>query len=117
MFAGTTGGTEKPISFADFQKLDIRVGKILFAEPVAGSSKLIKLRVDLGGDERTIVAGIAAEYSPEELAGKSIAVLANVESKTLMGIESQGMILAADVRGKAVLLHPGKSAPAGSQIK
>ena len=103
------------ISFEDFQKFDLRVGKIVSVAAIEGTDRLVKLTVDTGG-ERTIVAGIGKEYSAEELAGKSIVVLTNLEPKKLMGVESQGMLLAADVGGKAVLLHPDKYTPAGSKV-
>jgi methionine--tRNA ligase beta chain len=105
------------ISFSDFQRMNIRIGKIEVAERIEGSSKLIKLQMDFGSEKRQLVAGIAEEYSPEDLVGKEIPVLANLEPKTFMGVESQGMILAADVDDRPVLLHPDKDIPAGSKVR
>ncbi len=87
------------ISFDDFQDLDLRVGTVLHAEPIAKANKLLKVTVDLGeGTPRTIVAGIAKSYTPEELEGAQVVVVANLAPATLMGVESQGMILAATKR-------------------
>lgn len=104
------------ITFTDFKKLDIRVGKIISAEKVEDADKLIKLEVDLGTEKRQIIAGIADSYSPDELVDKQIPILMNLEPKKIRGLESQGMILAADVNGKPILLHPDKNVPAGSSI-
>lgn len=85
------------ISFEDFQKVELKTGKVLSAEPVEGSEKLIKLMVDIGEESsRQILAGISKWYTPEDLVGRTIIVAANLEPKTFMGIESQGMLLAAD---------------------
>jgi methionine--tRNA ligase beta chain len=105
------------MTFADFKSIDLRVGKILAAERVADSEKLIRLRVDLGGEERQLVAGIGKVYEPESLVNKEIAVVANLEPKTLMGIESQGMLLAAhDANGEPVILTVEKEVQPGSKI-
>jgi methionine--tRNA ligase beta chain len=96
------------IRFEDFQKIDLRIGKVLEAEKVEGSEKLLKLIVDLGSEKRQLVAGIAKYYKPQDLIGKEIVVVANLEPKNLMGIESQGMLLAADVNGEPVILIPEK---------
>jgi methionine--tRNA ligase beta chain len=105
------------IRFEDFQKIDLRVGKVLEAEKVEGSEKLLKLIVDLGSEKRQLVAGIAKYYNPEDLIGKEIVVVANLEPKKLMGIESQGMLLAADVNGEPVILIPEKEVPPGTKIR
>jgi methionyl-tRNA synthetase len=104
------------IKFDDFQKIDLRVGKVLDAKKVEGSEKLLKLIVDLGNEKRQLVAGIAKFYKPEDLIGKEIVVVANLEPKNLMGIESQGMLLTADVEGEPVILIPEKEIPPGSII-
>jgi len=83
------------ISIQDFQKLELRVGKIEAAERVPGADKLLKLTVDIGGEKRTMAAGIAPAYSPEQLVGKSVVVVVNLEPATIRGIRSEGMILAA----------------------
>ncbi len=105
------------IGIEDFEKLDIRIGEIKNAVRIEGSKKLIKLDVDIGrGENIPLVAGIASEYKPEQLIGKLIPVLVNVEPVRLMGVESQGMLLAAVVDGKPVLLHPDREVPPGSEV-
>ena len=84
------------ITIDDVMKLDMRSATILEAEPVKKSKKLLKLRVTLGSEERTIVAGIAGGYAPEELVGKRIVIVANLKPAKLMGVESQGMLIAAN---------------------
>jgi methionine--tRNA ligase beta chain len=105
------------ISFEDFQKIDLRVGKIIKVEKIEGSEKLLKLKVDLGKEVRQIVAGIAKFYKPEDLVGKEIIVVANLEPKKLMGLESQGMLLAAEKDGEPVILIPEKEVPPGAKIR
>lgn len=105
------------VPFADFQKLDLRVGLVVGAEPVAGSEKLVKLRVDTGEGERQILAGIAQYYGVEDLVGKRIVVVANLEPKMMMGLQSQGMLLAADTEEGPVLLMPDHEVPPGSRIR
>lgn len=108
------------ISYEYFSRLDIRVGKVLEARRIEGSKKLLLLRVDLGaGDVRQIVAGIAETYSPEELIGRKVVVLANIEPRKIFGYESQGMLLAADVDGKAYLLRVDKEdqVPVGAKVR
>ncbi|RLE72827.1 MAG: methionine--tRNA ligase subunit beta [Thermoprotei archaeon] len=104
------------ISFEDFLKMDIRVGKVISAERVKNSVKLVKLIVDLGLEKRQLVAGIAGYYSPEELVGRNIIVLANLKPKKIMGVESQGMLLAAVVDNKPVLLTTDKDVPPGTKV-
>lgn len=104
------------ISFEEFKKLDIRIGKITKAERIRRSNKLILLEVDLGSEKRQLVAGLAPYYAPEELVGKEIVVLANLEPKVFMGYKSQGMLLAAVVDGKPVLLQPEKEVPPGARV-
>ncbi len=104
------------IKIEDFQKLDLRVGKILQAEAIQRSEKLILLKVDIGGEVRQLVAGLRPFYRPEDLVGKLVVVLANLEPKTLMGYTSQGMLLAAVEDGKPVLLVPDKDVKPGAKI-
>ncbi len=105
------------ISFDDFQKMDIRVSTILAAEKVAKTKKLLKLIVDTGIDKREIVSGIAEHFAPEELVGRQVLVLVNLEPRTLKGIESRGMILMGeDVSGKLVLLQPGEKTNNGAIV-
>ena len=105
------------INYDDFSKMDIRIGTILEAEKVEGADKLLKLKVDFGEEQRTIVAGIAETYKPATLIGKQLPVLTNLEPRVIRGIESQGMILAAVVDEKAVILKPAKKVPAGSKVR
>lgn len=105
------------INFEDFNKLDIRIGTIIEAEPVPDTDKLLKLKVDLGDEQRELVAGIADEYKAEDIKGKQIPILINLEPKTIKGIESKGMILAIDIDNKATLLYPDKKVPNGSKIR
>ncbi len=114
--------TAKPvkenIGFEDFTKLDIRVGTILEAEKVKKTKKLLKIKVDTGVDQRTVVSGIAEYYKPEDIIGKQVSVLMNLAPKKLKGIESQGMILMAeDADGKLVFVSPSDVVKAGSEIK
>ncbi len=106
-------------SFSDFQKLDIRIGKITEAERAEGTDRLMKMQVDFGSEKRQIVASIAGFYTPEELNGKECPFLYNLEPKKFMGHESHGMILAVDVEGDksdCVLLHPNKEVNAGAKV-
>jgi methionine--tRNA ligase beta chain len=108
------------IKYEDFAKLDIRVAEIKKAEKVEGSDKLVRLEIDLGDEERQIVAGIAGDYEAEYLEGTQIIVLTNLESRKLMGLESKGMLLAAsdDSSGgeSIALLKPDKKVKLGSKI-
>ncbi len=105
------------IKYDDFEKLDLVVGNILTAEKVPNTDKLIKIVVDIGDEQRQIVSGIADYYTPEELLGKQIVVLKNLEPRKFKGLESQGMLLAADVDGRPILLKPESDIPAGSPVK
>ncbi|MBE0426572.1 MAG: methionine--tRNA ligase subunit beta [Nitrospirae bacterium] len=105
------------ITFDDFKKLDIRIGKIISAEKVKGTDKLMKMEVDIGAEKRQLMAGIAEFFEPVHLIGKEVPVLLNLEPRNIRGLESQGMILAVDVDGKPVLLHPEKEVPPGSVIR
>ena len=107
---------ENPISIDDFFKTDLRVAEILTAEKVKKSKKLIKMTVSLGGDDvRTVVSGISEYYKPEDLIGKHVIFVSNLKPAKLMGIESQGMILAASKDG--ALKVPFVDMPAGSKVK
>jgi methionyl-tRNA synthetase len=93
------------MKFEEFLQLDIRVGEVKSAEKIEKSQNLMKLEVDIGDPKpRQIVAGVANDYSPQEMIGKKIIVLANLKPKKLMGIESQGMVLAADMENHPILL-------------
>lgn len=105
------------ITFDDFKKLEIRIGKVLSAERVEGTDKLMKLEIDLGTEKRQIVAGMAEFLEPAHLIGKELPVLVNLEPRTIKGIESKGMVLAADVNGKPILLYPEEEVPPGSIVR
>ncbi len=105
------------ITFNDFKKLELRIGEITEAERVPDTDKLLKLTINVGTETRQIVAGMADTYEPEALVGKQVPILMNLEPKTFRGVESHGMILAVDVDGKPVLLHPDKKVPPGSVIR
>lgn len=104
------------VKFEVFKQLDIRVGKVIGAESIRRSEKLLLLKVDVGGEIRQIVAGIAPHYSPEQLVGKEVVVVVNLEPKTLMGYVSQGMLLAAIEDDKPVLLVPEREVKAGAKV-
>ncbi|MEA2089691.1 MAG: methionine--tRNA ligase [Thermoproteota archaeon] len=105
------------IPFKEFQKLDMRVGKIVEAKRISGSRNLIKMMVDFGVENRQSVAGLLEWYQPEELVGKKYAFLLNLERKKFMGVESQCMIFAAeDGKGNVVLVAPEKDVEVGSGI-
>lgn len=105
------------ITFSDFQKLDLRAGTILEAVEVEGSGKLLRLLIDLGEEKRQIIAGIRKSYEADTLLGKQVIIIANLEPRSLSGLLSQGMVLAAhDSDGLPVLLHPERQVPGGSIV-
>ncbi len=105
------------INYEDFAKLDLKIATILTAEKVEKSEKLVKLIVKIGEEQRTLVAGIGKFYDPVELINKRIVVLANLEPRTLKGIESQGMLLAAESpEGELVLLTADKNIADGAKV-
>ena len=109
---------KESIKFDDFGKMDIRVGTILEAEKVVKTKKLLKLKIDTGFDKRTVVSGIAEYYKPEDLIGKQISILVNLEPKKLRGIESQGMILCAEnADGTLSIVSPDQKVENGSEVK
>jgi methionine--tRNA ligase beta chain len=111
------GAVNMEISFEEFQKLDLRVGKVIEANQVAGSRNLIRMIVDFGTEKRQAVAGLSQWYKPETLVGKKCAFILNLQRRKLMGVESQCMILAAeDDKGNVVVLQPEKDIAEGSKI-
>ena len=104
------------ITYDDFSKLELVVATIKQAERVEGSNKLLKLLVDIGEEERQIVAGIGKNHSPEDLIDKQIIIIKNLEPRSLMGLESQGMLLAASSDEGPILLTPEKTAESGSSV-
>ena len=106
------------ISYDDFAKLDIRVAKIIGTEPIEGKSRIIKGRIDLGNDDhRDVIIGGAQYYQPEDIVGKTVIVIANLEPKKMAGVESNAMLLAADVDDKPFWLTVKEDIPLGSPIK
>jgi len=106
------------ISYDDFAKLDIRVAKIIGTEPIEGKSRIIKGRIDLGNhDQRDVIIGGAQYYKPEDIVGKTVIVIANLEPKKMAGVESNAMLLAADVDDKPFWLTVKEDVPLGSPIK
>lgn len=109
---------EELISIDDFVKVKLKVGRVLEAEPIEGSDRLLKLQIVIGEDKRQIVAGIKKNYTPEDLIGRQVIVCVNLKPAKLRGVESQGMLLAAtDEEGGAILLQPDKEAPEGTGVK
>jgi methionyl-tRNA synthetase len=113
-----TGGTQtvETITIDEFRKLDIRVGEVRSATRVPGTDKLIEVQVDLGDEVRTLVTGLVPHYQPDELVGKRIIVLTNLEPRRVRGVASQGMLLAAEWDGAVALLTVEKNAPKGAKI-
>lgn len=106
------------ISIDKFFETQLRVATVTAAEKHPNADRLLKLTVSLGeGGSRTLVAGIAQQYEPEALVGKQVIVVANLEPATLRGVVSEGMVLAASVDGKPVLLHPERPVPDGTPVK
>jgi methionine--tRNA ligase beta chain len=105
------------ISFEDFRKLDLRVGKILEANQIPGSRNLIRMIVDFGSEKRQAVAGLLQHYKPEALVGRKCAFILNLQRRKMMGVESQCMILAAeDGKGSVVVLQPERNILEGSRV-
>ncbi len=105
------------ISIEDFARVQMRVGQILEAEKIEGSRKLIKLRVDIGTEVRQVVAGIAEAYEPASLVNRKVVIVANLKPARLMGVESNGMIVAASADGKPVLATFSEEVPNGALLK
>ena len=118
--AAPAASAEAPrITIEEFQKIELRTARIVAAEPVPKSKKLMRLDVDLGTEKRQIVAGIAARYSAESLVGRTVVIVANLQPARLMGLESNGMVLAASLpeTGEPVILMPEADVPPGSRVK
>jgi tRNA-binding protein len=104
------------ISIDEFRKVELKIATIKSAEPHPNADKLMVLQIDLGAEERQICAGIRSHYTPEELVGRQIVVVANLETAKLRGLDSQGMLLAASDEGRVIILTPEKPVPAGSKV-
>jgi methionyl-tRNA synthetase len=105
------------ITFDEFKRMDFRVGEIMSAERVEGTEKLVKMEVNIGTETRQMIGGIADKYSPEELTGKKVVVIVNLKPAVIRGIESQGMLLAAEVEGKAIIPFFAEEVPAGAKVR
>jgi tRNA-binding protein len=105
------------ITYDDFSKLDLRVAKIIQIEKIPGKSKIVKGIIDLGEEKRDIIIGGAEYYSPEELVNRKVIVVANLESRKIAGIESNAMLLAADLNDKPFWLTVSEDVPLGTKIK
>ena len=106
------------VSYDDFAKLDLRVAKIIATEPIEGKSRIIKGTIDLGNeDTRDVIIGGAQYYQPGDIVGKTVVVIANLEPKKMAGVESNAMLLAADVDDKPFWLTVNEDVPLGSPIK
>ena len=111
-------GEDAPrIKVEDFGKVELRVAEVVSAEPVPKSKKLLKLTVSLGSEQRTLVAGIAEHYAPADLVGKKVVVVANLEPAKLMGVESNGMVLAGSADGTLAVLTVDRDLPAGAKVR
>ena len=110
-------GLAAPVTISDFGKIDLRVAEVVAAEPVPKSKKLLKLTVSLGAEQRTIVAGIAEHYAPADLVGKKVVVVVNLEPAKLMGVESNGMLLAGSAGGALGVLTLDRDLPPGARVK
>jgi len=105
------------VTFDEFKKMDLRVGEILKAERVPGTDKLIKFEVNIGTEKRTMVAGVGDVYPPEALLGKKVVVIVNLKPAIIRGVESQGMLLAAEVGGKATIPFFDKDVQTGAKVR
>ena len=106
------------ITIDDFTKVELKVGKVMSADPIEGSDKLLKLMVDLGEDQpRQVLSGIAKWYTPDDLVGNSFMFITNLEPRMMMGLESQGMILAAEGDDMPVPLVPLREVAPGAKIR
>ena len=105
------------ITLDEFKRMDLRVGEILEAERVERTQKLLKLEVDIGTEKRQMIAGMADVYPPETLIGKKLIVIANLQPATIRGIESQGMLLAADLNSKPIIPFFEENVPAGAKVR
>ncbi len=105
------------ISYDDFTKLDIRVAKIVSTEKIPGKTRIIKGTIDLGEEKRDVIIGGAEFYEPEDMVGRQVIVIINLEPKKMAGVESNAMLLAADVNNKPYWLTVNEDVPLGTQIK
>jgi len=105
------------VTLKDFEKLSLKVGKIVTAERIPGLTKIMKVEVDIGEKQAQAIAGGAQYYSPEDLLGRRVIVITNMESKTIAGIRSEVMLLAADLNGKPIWLTAEGDVPVGTTVR
>lgn len=106
------------VPFSDFSRLDLRIGLVKDAQPIAGTDNLLRLEVDLGEvGKRQLVAGLARSHRADHLVGKQVVVLVNLEAKEIRGVASEGMLLAADCEGTPTLLVPEQKVPPGTRVR
>ena len=105
------------ISFDEFKKMDLRIARVTSCEPHPNADKLWVMQIDLGDEQRQIVAGLKSYYAAEDLVGKKIVVVANLAPATLRGVESNGMLLAAQSGNDVIILTPEKDLPAGARVR
>lgn len=105
------------VTFKDFEKLSFRVGKIISAERIPGMKKILKVQVDIGERTAQAIAGGAEFYEPASFVGKRVIVLTNMEAKTIAGVNSEVMLLAADFQGRPIWLTTDEEVPAGTKVR
>jgi len=112
-----SSGGSREININEFFKLELRVAKVLAAESVPKTDKLLKLEVDIGTEKRQLVAGVAQVYEPEALVGKNIIIVANLQPARIRGVESRGMLLAADAGGRPIVATFDEDVPPGTRVR
>ena len=106
------------MTIEEFQKIDLRVAEVKSAEKVEGADRLLKLKIDIGGEERQIVAGIAQHYTPEDIVGKKVVIVANLKPAVIRGVESRGMLLAAsEGAALSIVVLERPQIPSGARVK
>jgi tRNA-binding protein len=105
------------IAFKDFEKMSFKVGKIVAADKIPSMTKILKVQVDIGEKIATAIAGGAEFYQPDDFVGKRVVVLANMEPKTIAGVKSEVMLLAADLQGKPIWITVEEDVPAGTKVR
>jgi methionyl-tRNA synthetase len=104
------------VTFDEFRMLDFRVGQVESAEKVPNTDRLVKMIINIGEEKRQVIAGIGSSYTPEQLVGRKLVVLVNLEHKKFKGLESEAMILAADWEGSVAVIFVGDDVPVGTRV-
>lgn len=105
------------VPYSDFSRLDIRVARVVSAEPIPGKTRILRGRIDIGGEERTVIIGGAEHYAPADLVGRAVVAVVNLEPKEVAGVVSGAMLLAADDGGRPVWLTAGGEAAPGTPVR